>query len=88
MHVFTLTNTTSESPIIAQVSASGGEVAHVQVPAPTMSLLAVSPDGASLLVADEVGQTAFRGPLWAVPVLGGLGSQTGRYRGTGRRLVS
>ena len=35
-----------------------------------MSLLAVSPDGATLLVADEVG-TAYNGPLWEVPVLGG-----------------
>ena len=72
---------TSEGPVIAQVSASGGEVAHVQVPAPTMSLLAVSPDGASLLVADEVGQTAFRGPLWAVPVLGGSARKLGDAEG-------
>ncbi len=68
--------------LIAQVSSSGGEVAHVSVPSPTMSLLAVSPDGANLAVADEVGQTAFRGPLWAVPVLGGsprrLGDATGQ----------
>ena len=56
---------------IAQVSSSGGEVAPVPVPAPTMFLLAVSPDGATLLVADEVGQTAFNGPIWALPVLGG-----------------
>ena len=72
---------TSEGPVIAQVSASGGEVAHVQVPAPTMSLLAVSPDGATLLVADEVGQTAFRGPLWAVPVLGGSARRLGETAG-------
>jgi hypothetical protein len=39
---------------IAQVAASGGEVAHVTIPAPTMALLAVSPDGATLLVADEI----------------------------------
>jgi serine/threonine protein kinase/Tol biopolymer transport system component len=72
---------TSEGPVIAQVSASGGEVAHVQVPAPTMFLLAVSPDGASLLVADEVGQTAFRGPLWALPVLGGSPRRLGTTAG-------
>jgi eukaryotic-like serine/threonine-protein kinase len=62
---------------ITQVSAAGGEVAHVQVPAPTMVLLAVSPDGAKLLVADEVGQTAFNGPLWGVPVLGGSARRLG-----------
>ena len=72
---------TSEGPVIAQISASGGEVAHVQVPAPTMSLLAVSTDGASLLVADEVGQTAFRGPLWGVPVLGGSARKLGETAG-------
>src|SRR5215472_8876078 len=67
--------------LIAQVSSSGGEVAHVSVPAPTMSLLAVSPDGATLLVADEVGQTSFRGPLWALPVLGGSPRRLGATAG-------
>jgi serine/threonine protein kinase len=66
---------------IAQVSGSGGEVARVPVPAPTMSLLAVSPDGATLLVADEVGQTAFSGPLWAVPVLAGSARRLGETAG-------
>jgi Tol biopolymer transport system component len=33
--------------------------------------LAVSPDGATLVVADELGQTAFNGQLWGLPVLGG-----------------
>ena len=67
--------------LIAQVSSTGGEVAHVSVPTPTMSLLAVSPDGATLLVADEVGQTAFHGPLWAVPVLGGSPRRLGEAAG-------
>jgi eukaryotic-like serine/threonine-protein kinase len=55
----------------AQVSSSGGQVASVSLPIPTMVPLAVSPDGADLLVADEVGLTKFKGPLWALPVLGG-----------------
>ena len=67
--------------VIAQVSISGGEVAQVSVPAPTMSLLAVSPDGATLLVADEVGQTAFQGSLCAVPVLGGSPRRLGEAAG-------
>src|ERR1700737_428153 len=67
--------------LIAQVSGSGGEVAHVSVPSPTMSLLAVSPDGATLLVADEGGQTAFHGPLWGVPVLGGSPRRLGEAAG-------
>jgi serine/threonine protein kinase/Tol biopolymer transport system component len=67
--------------LIAQVSSSGGEIAHVSVSSPTMSLLAVSPDGATLLVADEVGQTAFHGPLWGVPVLGGSPRRLGEAAG-------
>jgi serine/threonine protein kinase/Tol biopolymer transport system component len=84
----------SAGPVIAQVSISGGEVAPVAVPAPTMFLLAVSPDGATLLVADEVGQTATHGPLWAVPVLGGsprrLGDTDGQaaaWSPDGQRIV-
>jgi Tol biopolymer transport system component/tRNA A-37 threonylcarbamoyl transferase component Bud32 len=66
--------------VIAQVSASGGEVARVAVPSPSMLLLAVSPDGATLLVADAVG-TAWNGPLWAVPVLGGSPRRLGEAAG-------
>jgi Tol biopolymer transport system component len=74
---------TSQGVAISQVSVTGGDVAHVSVPSPTMMLFGVSPDGAALLVADEVGQTSFRGPLWNVPVLGGplrkLGDITATY---------
>jgi len=66
---------------IAQVSGSGGEVARVPVPSPTMSLLAVSPDGERLLVADGVAQTGFNGPLWVVPVLGGSPRRLGEAVG-------
>jgi len=45
--------------IFAQVSTSGGEVARVPKAAATMSLLDVSPDGSTLLAADEIGPTAF-----------------------------
>src|SRR5207253_11337826 len=48
-----------------------GHVAPIQTSAPALALLGVSPDGGTLLVADEVGQTAFHGPLWLLPVLGG-----------------
>ena len=54
--------------IFAQVSTSGGEVARVPAAAVTMSLLDVSPDGSTLLAADEIGATAFRGYLWEVAV--------------------
>ena len=55
-------------------------MARVPVPAPTESLLAVSPDGATLLVADMLG-TTFQGPLWAVPVLGGSPRRVGEAVG-------
>ena len=61
----------TEGNLFGQVSVNGGEVAKVPLPAATMAQLAVSPDGSTLLAGDWVGQTAFHGPLWAVPVLGG-----------------
>ncbi len=63
-------------PSVGEVSGSGGEVAHVAVPDPNMVLLEVSPDGSTLLVSDEVG-TAFIGPLWELPVLGGSPQKLG-----------
>ncbi len=66
----------SSGPSVGEVSGSGGEVAHVAVPDPNMVLLGVSPDGSTLLVADELG-TAFIGPLWELPVLGGSAQKLG-----------
>ena len=64
-------------PMIAQVSVSGGEVARVTSPTATMRPFDVSPDGSTLVVADEVGQTSFSGFLWEVPVLGGAPRKLG-----------
>jgi serine/threonine protein kinase/Tol biopolymer transport system component len=61
----------TEGNLFGQVSVNGGEVARVPLPSATLAQLAVSPDGSTLLAGDWVGQTAFHGPLWAVPVLGG-----------------
>jgi eukaryotic-like serine/threonine-protein kinase len=61
----------TEGNLFGQVSVNGGEVARVPLPTATLAQLAVSPDGSTLLAGDWVGQTAFHGPLWAVPVLGG-----------------
>ena len=84
----------SEGNVFGQVSVNGGEVANVALPTGTMAQLAVSPDGSILLGADEVGQTAFHGPLWAVPVLGGsprkLGdaaAQVGEFSPDGQTIV-
>jgi eukaryotic-like serine/threonine-protein kinase len=59
-----------QSSSIGQVSISGGEVVPIAAPSLSMQILSVSPDGSSLLVSDEPG-TAFDGPLWSLPVLGG-----------------
>jgi serine/threonine protein kinase/Tol biopolymer transport system component len=65
---------------IGQVSVSGGEVVPLAAPSVSMQILNVSRDGASLLVSDEPG-TAFDGPLWALPVLGGLPRRLGDAMG-------
>ena len=82
---------------IKQVSVSGGEVVQVQVPTPSRSLLAVSPDGATLLVAPVFNNRVVvganeAGPFWAVPVLGGslrkLGDgRAGTWSPDGRMLA-
>jgi eukaryotic-like serine/threonine-protein kinase len=76
-----LNETASSGFGAAEVSSSGGQVARVALPTGTMVPLAVSPDAADLLVADEVGQTEFKGPLWAVPVLGGSPRRLGATSG-------
>ena len=84
----------SEGNLFGQVSINGGEVAKVSLPTATMVQLAVSPDGSTLLGADEVGQTAFHGPLWSVPVLGGsprkigdAAAQSGEFSPDGKTIV-
>jgi len=81
------------SSAIGQVSSTGGEVAPIAAPSLSMQILSVSPDGASLMISDEPG-TAFDGPLWALPVLGGMPRRLGETMGhagawspDGRQLV-
>ncbi|MGA2419146.1 MAG: protein kinase [Candidatus Acidiferrum sp.] len=70
---------------IAQVAGTGGEVVRVATPDASMGLLAVSPDGASLMVTPGfdnhvvVGANE-DGPLWSVPVLGGSPRTLGEGR--------
>jgi len=65
---------------IGQVSVSGGEVVPLAAPSVSMQILNVSADGASLLVSDQPG-TAFDGPMWELPVLGGLPRRLGDAMG-------
>jgi eukaryotic-like serine/threonine-protein kinase len=81
------------SSSIGQVPSSGGDVVPIAAPSLSMHILSVSADGASLLVSDEPG-TSFDGPLWALPVLGGLPRRLGDAAGhaaawspDGKRLV-
>jgi serine/threonine protein kinase/Tol biopolymer transport system component len=83
---------TNSSPI-GQVSIAGGEAVPISAPTLSMQILNVSNDGGSLLVSDQPG-TAFDGPLWALPVLGGLPRRLGDAKGhagawspDGHRLV-
>jgi eukaryotic-like serine/threonine-protein kinase len=81
------------SSSIGEVSSSGGEVVPIAAPSLSMKILSVSPDGSSLLVSDEPG-TAFDGPLWALPVLGGFprrladaAGHAGAWSPDGQKLV-
>ncbi|HXT23665.1 MAG TPA: protein kinase [Candidatus Eisenbacteria bacterium] len=74
------TSAVANSSPIGQVSVAGGEVAPISAPTMSMQILSVSADGGSLLVSDEPG-TAFDGPLWALPVLGGLPRRLGEAMG-------
>jgi serine/threonine protein kinase/Tol biopolymer transport system component len=87
------TSVVANASPIGQVSVAGGEVAPIAAPTLSMQILGVSPDGSSLLVSDEPG-TAFDGPFWALPVLGGLPRRLGDAMGhagawspDGHRLV-
>jgi len=70
----------ADSSSIGQVASAGGEVVPISAPSLSMHILSVSPDGSSLLVSDEPG-TFFDGPLWALPVLGGLPRRLGDAMG-------
>jgi eukaryotic-like serine/threonine-protein kinase len=87
------TSVVANASPIGQVSVAGGEVVPIAAPTLSMQILSVSNDGGSLLVSDQPG-TAFDGPLWALPVLGGsprrLGDamgHAGAWSPDGRRLV-
>jgi Tol biopolymer transport system component/predicted Ser/Thr protein kinase len=68
--------------VVGQVSNAGGEVVAIPTPSPSFALLALSPDGNNLLVADEPA-LMFKGPLWSLQVLGGSRRRLGDAVGTG-----
>jgi Tol biopolymer transport system component/DNA-binding winged helix-turn-helix (wHTH) protein len=64
---------------IAQMSTSGGDLTGIPTPYPNPYLADVSADGAKLLVIDE--EVLGRGPLWSLPVLGGVPRRLGDTEG-------
>jgi Tol biopolymer transport system component len=66
---------------MAQLSSTGGDVVAIPSPVHGRQLLNISADGSLLLASDFIG-TAFKGPFWALPALGGsprrLGDIIGR----------
>jgi len=67
-----------QTPTIAQVAASGGEIGEIPIALRSPNLAAVSPDGATLLVTSGYGQN-----LWSVGALG-----NSLHRLTGDSVVS
>jgi len=66
-----------ESPrLLLEAPVSGGEASKLAFPS-DFRPITVSPDGAFLLAVGQVGGTAFRGPLWEVPILGGTPRRLG-----------
>ena len=56
---------------MAEIHTSGGEPKRLPIlPSPDMGVLALSPDGSTLLLVDAT-ENGGIGPLWTVPVLGG-----------------
>jgi serine/threonine protein kinase/Tol biopolymer transport system component len=81
------------SSAMGQVASSGGEVAPIAAPSLSMQILSLSPDGTSLLMSDQPG-TAFDGPLWALPLVGGMArrladanGRAGAWSPDGRQLM-
>jgi eukaryotic-like serine/threonine-protein kinase len=65
---------------VVQFSSSGGETAKIPGLSGTMALFDVSPDGSKLLVEDLGGGTAYSGPLYQIPTLGGQPQRLGEIR--------
>ena len=66
---------------IAQMALSGGELQRLSIlPAPGMVPVNLAPDGSSFLVIDGQGSPP-RGPLFAIPVLGGSPRRLGETAG-------
>jgi Tol biopolymer transport system component len=86
------TETSGTRNMIAQVSTTGGEVAHIDAPSLGSFLSAVSPDGSELLGLDgEYGDS----PLWSLPLpagsprrLGDLNAHDAAWTPSGRLVFA
>jgi Tol biopolymer transport system component len=68
--------------IVAQVAASGGDVAQIASPFPAPQVVDVSPDGSKLLVlgSREPSASVSLPEVWVVPVVGGTPHRVGNLR--------
>ena len=66
----------ADAPIVAQVSATGGETGRVEVPFPLPELMDFSAVGSELLVGGTVDEASPM-PLWAIPVPAGTAHRLG-----------
>ena len=68
--------------VLAQVAASGGDVAQIATPFPAPQVVDVSPDGSELLVLSSSDPSASVLPpeVWIVPVVGGTPHRVGDLR--------
>ena len=60
---------------VGEISVSGGEPVKIPAPSAKMQAVDLSPDGSQVLAVDQ--QSITRGPLWSLPVLGGLPRRLG-----------
>ena len=66
---------------VAEMSTSGGELQRLPIlPSAGMDPVSLAPDGSDLLVVEGRGSPP-RGPLWAIPVLGGSPRRLGDTAG-------
>jgi Tol biopolymer transport system component len=73
---------------IYQVSASGGEIVPLSPTLPSVTLADISPKGDELLVVTDLLKTAGRGPVWALPLVGGAPRRLGEAQAGGYYLAA
>jgi serine/threonine protein kinase/Tol biopolymer transport system component len=66
--------------LLRQISIAGGETAPLATPFASADILAISPDGSSLLITSEAGGTQTETPLYQLPIPAGAPRAVGDVR--------